>query len=314
MIDECEHPEDFVIFDSERSERTCTKCAVVLEDRIPVLTADADSLPLRVNAGFINRLRATSSPNLRDFDPPNYPNGSIFFVDAKSRKHLNPTWRKKGKRLFYYQQISKEPHTKMFHKQEIRVLCTLLNASQPIIVRASYLFEKYAKTVLVDFNGYYAGAIAILIACREHKFPTSIKTVCNLLRLRGRKILDKRVKCGVGLVLASFKVNQREKAIRPTAEEYLPTFLNKLKEIKPNIDNQLMMKKGQEILQKIPQIERGSRNPVIFAVAVLYAISRELKTNHNLNYGITQTFLANKFNVAGYSVRDHWKFILSKIA
>jgi transcription initiation factor TFIIIB Brf1 subunit/transcription initiation factor TFIIB len=72
--------------------------------------------------------------------------------------------------------------------------------------------------------------------------------------------------------------------------------------------------KALELLNKIPHVERGGRNPYVFAASIIYAAERSLAYEENRRPLLTQKEVASILEVAEYSIRDHYSHITKYIS
>lgn len=199
---------------------------------------------------------------------------------------------------------------------------SMLQISDSIRDRAAYLYQKAVKKINEKISNHIVLVAACLFfAIREYKelAPVTIQEVAQSFKKLGHRISVKKV-IKTALELRSLFISKHPKIRK--SEDYLhriisniissPIIERRLKERGFTTEDyrNLLTQKSYSILKKIGNIERGGRNPYIFAVSTVYCADRIISKKIARKPVLTQKILAQITKVAEYSVRDHYTSLL----
>ncbi|MFB0560456.1 MAG: hypothetical protein ACETWM_04355 [Candidatus Lokiarchaeia archaeon] len=199
---------------------------------------------------------------------------------------------------------------------------SILQISDSIRDRAAYLYQKAVKKINKKISNHIVLVAACLFfAIREYKelAPVTIQEVTQSFKKLGHRISVKKV-IKTALELRSLFIYKHPEIRK--SEDYLhriisdiissPIIKQRLKErgfVTEDYRN-LLTQKSYSILHKIDNINRGGRNPYIFAVSTVYCADRIISKKIAKKPILTQKILAKITKVAEYSVRDHYTSVL----
>jgi len=75
----------------------------------------------------------------------------------------------------------------------------------------------------------------------------------------------------------------------------------------------LLLRKSHKILKKLPDWQRGGRNPFILTAAIIYLADKLLNKESNRKTILTQKIISQSTGIAEYSIRDHYVNLLKPI-
>jgi transcription initiation factor TFIIIB Brf1 subunit/transcription initiation factor TFIIB len=204
-------------------------------------------------------------------------------------------------------------------------VASMLQISDSIRDRAAYIYQKAVKKIDKKISNHIVLIAACLFfAIREYKelAPVTIQEVTQSFKKLGHRINVKKV-IRTALELRSLFIQEHPKIRK--SEEYLHRIISdvvsssiierRLKERDLTTEDyrNLLTQKSYSILTKIDSINRGGRNPYIFAVSTIYCADRLLSKKIAKKPILTQKILAKITKVAEYSIRDHYTSVLKPI-
>lgn len=212
------------------------------------------------------------------------------------------------------------------HQTEYRIFRILnqisSNLNLPSHVRdtAAYIYRKIKNKHQARITNHVAViAVCIFLAIREqnHLTPFTLKEICGAFQRIGHRI-NERILTRTAL---SLRINLGYQVKIRRSEDYLSRLISEVsnsktlgakipKEIEPKTYWQKLYLKALEILGKIPHIERGGRNPYVFAASIIYAAEQRLAYEQGRKPSLTQKEIAHLTSVAEYSIRDHYCSII----
>lgn len=307
----CEHLE--TNRDKNRGEITCKNCGEVLEQIFSNSIWENNCNIVNYSLTSAQKLEGLATKS-RSTDPFYLEAGSIFYPNEKL-KYLNSLWRKRGNLLQKMDKFARENPTELVHKKELYRMVTYFSISHQILERATYLYQKYQPVFNEEKVGYHPICACLILACRENNFPLTIKQMVDFLNQRGHRIAAKGIVAVLSKLLTQLKTEHKtgDKHLYRKAEDFLPSFISKLVEANSHINTDLLLTTAQAILDRVPKEVRGAKNPVPFAIASIYASGQQLQATKRINYHLTQHYLSTFFEVAEYTLRDHWAFIQKRL-
>jgi len=69
----------------------------------------------------------------------------------------------------------------------------------------------------------------------------------------------------------------------------------------------------EELLKKLNRSQRGGRNPLILAGAIIYCADKLLAIRNHQKKILTQKMISSATKIAEYSIRDHYVSLLKPI-
>ena len=194
----------------------------------------------------------------------------------------------------------------------------ILEIKEQVIERAICLYKRYEEEYKEKINNHVVlGATAMFIAVREKPFkcPVTLKEIEEAYKKLGHRVKGRSI-----IVLAQHigrKVRKRK------SEEYIARACNELcknqqikKRIKqrykekPEEYEQKLLYCSRKLLESIPTIRRGGRQPYQFAVATAYIVDKYIaKEVLAKGSAITQKLAAKATGAAEFTIREHSSFI-----
>ncbi|MEX2706248.1 MAG: hypothetical protein Q6352_013495 [Candidatus Freyrarchaeum guaymaensis] len=204
-------------------------------------------------------------------------------------------------------------------------VASMLQISDSIRDRAAYLYQKAVKKINKKISNHILLVAACLFyAIREYKelAPVTIQEVVKNFKKLGHRLSVKKV-IRIALELRTLFIYKHPEIRK--SEDYLPRIIssvtaspiveNRLKERGFTVEEyrNLLTQKSYSVLHKIDNINRGGRNPYIFAVSAVYCADRIISKKIAKRPILTQKILARITNVAEYSIRDHYTSVLKPL-
>ncbi|MHA1410166.1 MAG: hypothetical protein ACTSQY_07680 [Candidatus Odinarchaeia archaeon] len=166
-------------------------------------------------------------------------------------------------------------------------------------------------------------AVCLILAIREYKNVAlhTLKEVCYAFRKLGHRVTERSI-LREALHL-KIKLGYTVKPRR--SEEYIQRILASLSNdhtLNQKIKTRLidpkrywnsLMQETLHLLKSVSSVERGGRNPYVFAAAAIYAADQKLAYEQQRKSVLTQKAIAKLANVAEYSIRDHYCSILKNL-
>ena len=242
--------------------------------------------------------------------------------DYKGRV-LNPETQKSFKRMIkYYQKNSGLKH----HESEYRILkqiilaCSYLEVGKQIQENACKTFIKIARVERTLKNRVVIGAACLLMAIKESDThaPISIQEIVDVYSNMAHRMTERLIM----RVFLTYPKYFKKKFNPKKSEDYLIRMVNQLvneKRIEQWILSfgyskeeyaLLLIKKSQEILEKVNVCSRAGRNPMILTAAVIYCSDKIIAREHGHRTILTQKSASEAMRVAEYSIRDHFVKLL----
>ncbi|MGQ9723249.1 MAG: hypothetical protein ACUVXA_18250 [Candidatus Jordarchaeum sp.] len=199
---------------------------------------------------------------------------------------------------------------------------SMLQISDSIRDRAAYLYQKAVKKIDKKISNHIVLIAACLFfATREYKelAPVTVQEVAQNFKKLGHRISVKKV-IKTALELRSLFIQKHPKIRK--SEDYLPRIISDIisssiielrlegRDLSIEDYRNLLTQKSYSILNKIDSIDRGGRNPYIFAVSTVYCADRIISKEIERKPVLTQKILAKITRVAEYSIRDHYTSVL----
>ncbi len=201
----------------------------------------------------------------------------------------------------------------------------LLMLGRQVRDRGAYLYKKITADGTARFsNNIVLMAVCLLVAIREFRddAPITLEELASAFERCGHRVSVRAI------VREAMKL-KLETGFAPDLrrpEDYVPRVLSML------LNNEAVVRKAAQrgwglndygaklrktmgrILDRIPSIKRGGRNPFIFAVSVAYAADRMLARESGRRAVLTQKLASLATEVAEYSIRDHYGVIKRVLA
>ncbi|MHA1754117.1 MAG: hypothetical protein ACTSYR_01195 [Candidatus Odinarchaeia archaeon] len=198
-----------------------------------------------------------------------------------------------------------------------------LNLSNHIRDSAAYHYRKIKKRFRGRIKNHVVLiALCLILAIRNNKelIQVNLRELCEVFRKLGHRVTPRSItrlafqlKIKLGYTIKNVK-----------SEEYITKIIsalsnsveikNKLNTNKENQNNywQLLNLETFKLLRNISKMDRGGRNPYVFAAAAVYAAEQKIARENNRRPYLTQREIAEITHVAEYSIRDHFCSILKK--
>jgi transcription initiation factor TFIIIB Brf1 subunit/transcription initiation factor TFIIB len=165
-------------------------------------------------------------------------------------------------------------------------------------------------------------AVCLILAIREYNTVAlyTLKEICETFKKLGHRVSEKAV---IRTAL-QLRINLGYNMKHRKSEDYISRLISTLsnnyelyKKIELKIKDckrywQKLLFETNKLLMSIPNIDRGGRNPYVFAAASIYAAEQKLARQENRKPILTQKEIAEKVKVAEYSIRDHFCSLLKK--
>ncbi len=215
------------------------------------------------------------------------------------------------------------------HETEYRIFKILkrvaINLNLTLNVRASaaLFYKKIIKKDDDVINNITLIAFCIFMACKNFKAPISINEIAAEFKNLGHRV-NPRLILRDGL---KYK-KHLDKTIRPPISEiYCSKLVNQVINHK-SLKQRLILKKSpfplleyqvelrkicKKILDHLPLMERGGRNPYILMGAVIYLADKLLAKKYNYKSVLTQSIVAESTDIPEYSIRDHYVNLLKPL-
>ena len=247
-----------------------------------------------------------------------------YFRDARGRALEGQEQRKfrRLKRVYSTRiRIGKE-------EPQYRALRTLNRVSKLLMIadqvrdRTAYLYKRILSEIPGrSTNNILLMAVCLLIAVREYgnDAPITLEEIADVFARCGHRVSIRaivretlRLRSITGYVpsvrrpedyvsrVVSAIVNHDEVVRRATARGW------KMKEYENSLRSALI-----RVIENIPVLKRGGRNPFIFAASAAYAADRIIAAEYKRRAVLTQKITSMATNVAEYSIRDHFGVIKS---
>ncbi len=197
-------------------------------------------------------------------------------------------------------------------------ISVLLNLPSYVRDNAAYLFRKIKNRYQAKIvNHISLIAVCVILSIREQKniAPLTLTEICAAFQKLGHRI-NERLITRTALKL---RINLGYTVKVRRSEDYLARMISMisnndsiktkhLQQIRESYWHKLHLK-AMELLNKIPKIDRGGRNPYVFAASIIYAAERSLAYEEKRPVFLTQKEVSSILDVAEYSIRDHYRHI-----
>ncbi len=197
-------------------------------------------------------------------------------------------------------------------------ISSILNLPPYVRDNAAYLYKKIKNRYQAKIvNHVSLIAVCIILSIREQKHvaPLTLTEVCAAFQKLGHRV-NERLITRTALKL---RINLGYTLKVRKSEDYLTRMISTLSNnpfIKAKLSHQTpdsywhrIHLKALELLNKIPKVERGGRNPYVFAASIIYAAERSIACEEKRPVLLTQKEIASILGVAEYSIRDHYQHI-----
>ncbi len=322
IISKCEHEP---ILDDVKGEYICSKCGLVLDK---LYVSSVYMMDDSSNGGSKNSARYVALG-----DRLNMVDGLGSYIDYQHASSFKDIMGKKLKAerqaLFRRLKYQYNLRTKIEKNETDYRIFNILNRvisklglSNNVRDRAAYYYKQILKSVNKDefTNHVILIALCIFISIREHNknAPITVQELAQIFRELNYRVSAKSIIREALKIKPILGENFNHQIRR--SEDYIDRIISEVinsdivieRLLKNKIDIEeyriYLTKKTVELLEFIDEKSRGSRNPYIFAVAIVYTAS-QIRKNIDKKIILTQKILSKITNCAEYSIRDHYKFI-----
>ncbi len=251
-----------VLYDQLRGEQICTRCGLVIVERLPEPGPEWRPRP----SEEVGRADVTAGVDVTQHD---LGLGSKLILSHD----LSPSWRARLRRMQLWQRRSRASTWGERSLREALIeldkLCGDLGLSKEIRAEVSLLYRKARAARLTFGRGTLSVLTALtFVACRLRGIP---RTEGELVRvLKARAGLQERVALRTlrqFVKILTEKMGLRVPRLMP--EDYLNKFASQLK-----LSEQTTAR-AHEIYNALPKRLRGTKSPTLLAAAVLYVAAGE---------------------------------------
>ena len=251
-----------------------------------------------------------------------------YYLKDKNGNLLPPNSQKLFRRL--KKNYSKFIRIKNF-ETEYRILKILnnvvsyLNLNNIIRNNAAYFYRKIIKSTPRVINNISLIAFCLYYSLRQNNdyVPLSIKEISKIFQIIGHRVTPRLI-IRDGIMYKKY-LDKKDSSLK--SEKYLPRFINEiithqsLKErlIKKGIKWNLSKYKkeltimAEFLLKNLNRKQRGGRNPLILAGAIIYCADKILAIKNSQKKILTQKLISSATKIAEYSIRDHYVSLLKPI-
>ncbi len=323
------------IYDPAKGEFICWKCGLVLghefERKIELPPERVASLSSRVNS---------MSPGARG----ELVDGMGSYIDFHNTRYLHDcNYRPLSPRSrFLFRRLKKRYELKSHiakRERDFRVLAQFslissdLKLSRDDAARATHLYQKFSRKLQevekikrsnISMNLL---AVCIVLAMKESKSGAvlTVKEVAaSFKKFRHRVSSYSIIRTALLLKceLDGIPVNLRSKK----SEEYVPGVVNQIisdGRIKQRLQEKIpksefefekaLIVETQSILERLPDEERGGRNPYFLAVSAVYGMEKCLSKKWRYSSIFTQKLLAEITGASSCTIKDGWKSLIEPL-
>jgi len=313
---------------TSRHERVCINCGLV--------TGEIFSNPTYIMNNSTESTNISNKQYVALGERVNFIGGlgtcidfeNSYYLRDKNSNLLPPNSQKLFRRL--KKNYSKFIRIKNF-ETEYRILKILnnvvlyLNLSNTIRNNAAYFYRKIIKLSPKIINNISLIAFCLFYSLRHNDqfIPISIKEISDIFQILGHRVTPRLI-IRDGITYKKY-LDKRDSSLK--SEHYLPRLINEI--VSNEILKERLIKKGinwsinkykkeltfmsENILKNLSRKQRGGRNPLILAGAIIYCADKILAIKNHQKKGLTQKLISSATKIAEYSIRDHYVSLLKPL-
>ncbi len=170
---------------------------------------------------------------------------------------------------------------------------------------------------LIAFCIYYS------LRQNNHYAPLSIKEISNAFQMLSHRVTPRLI-IRDGIIYKKY-LNKKHSSLK--SEKYVPKLIREIikfkgltermkkKEIGWNLSEyeRELTRMTEELLNRLNRSQRGGRNPLILAGAIIYCADKLLAIKNHQKKILTQRMISSATKIAEYSIRDHYVSLLKPI-